>query len=122
GGGAGSPSSVEPVAAGGADRILGALGVQTRGRSRPVGSANPETRPDASALGSDVTAKAVPEVPIETTTSPGRSPRPSAAPMLSPVPGPSAAPHAVSPTRPPGPATRGTPASRPSAAPSSSGR
>ena len=43
----------------------------------------------------ELRAKAVPLVPSETTTSPGRSPRPSAAPMLSPVPAATASPDAV---------------------------
>src|SRR6266702_4513554 len=69
-----------------ADSTTAALTVHTSGRNRPVASANPATAPDGSAAGTWLTANAVPEVPIETTTSPGSRPRPSAAPMLSPVP------------------------------------
>ena len=91
------------------------------GRNRPVASANPATTPDSSAAGRSVTAYAVPEVPIEVTSSPGSRPRPSAAPMLSPVPGASTAPVPVSPTTSAGWATRGSPGSWPSAAAATSG-
>ena len=53
---------------------------------------SPATIPDGSAAGTSATANTVPEVPIETTTSPGSAPTPSAAAMLSPVPGPRTAP------------------------------
>src|SRR3990170_4217851 len=64
-----------------------AFRVATRGRKLPVASAKPATAPDGSAMGRSVTAKTVPDVPIETTTSPGAAPRPSAAPAVSPAPG-----------------------------------
>src|SRR3990170_7571076 len=64
-----------------------AFRVATRGRKLPVASAKPATAPDGSAMGRSATAKTVPDVPIETTTSPGAAPRPSAAPALSPAPG-----------------------------------
>ena len=64
-----------------------ALSVQTSGRNRPEASANPATAPDGSAVGRSLTAYTVPDVPMEMATSPGRSPTPSAAAMLSPVPG-----------------------------------
>ena len=92
-----------------------ALSVQTSGRKRPVASAKPATRPLTSAVGLFATAKAVPLVPRETTTSPGRAPRPSAAAMLSPVPGPRIVPVGVSPTIFCGEATSGTAISRPKA-------
>ncbi len=87
----------------------------TSGRNRPVASANPATAPVVSAAGTFVTAYAVPDVPIETTTSPSPTPRPSAAPMLSPVPGDSTAPPGVRPTTSAGPASRGVATGRPSA-------
>src|SRR5437764_530542 len=67
---------------------LVAFKVQTNGRKRPVASANPATAPVGSAVGRSATAYTVPDVPIEMTTSPGCSPSPRAAAMLSPVPGP----------------------------------
>ncbi len=66
-----------------------AFSVQTSGRNRPVASANPAIAPVASAVGVSLTAKTVPEVPTEITTSPAAAPRPSAAAALSPAPGPS---------------------------------
>src|SRR5256885_12837584 len=45
--------------------------------------------PVGSALGVSQTTKTVPEVPIDTTTSPGRTASPRAAPALSPAPAPS---------------------------------
>ena len=98
-----------------------ALTVATSGRKRPVASANPATAPVVSAAGTLVTAYAVPDVPIETTTSPSPTPRPSAAPMLSPVPGDSAAPPEVCPTISAGAASRGVSTGRPSAASAMSG-
>ena len=65
-----------------------ALSVQTSGRNAPVASANPATMPVASAVGAAEIAETTPEVPIETATSPGRMPKPSAAAALSPAPGP----------------------------------
>lgn len=64
-----------------------ALSVQTRGRKRPVASAKPATVPTGSALGASATLNTVPEVPIETITSPGPAPTPSAAAALSPCRG-----------------------------------
>ena len=54
-----------------ASRIRAAFNVQTNGRKFPVASANPATSPRASCVGVFETAKAVPLVPSETTTSPG---------------------------------------------------
>ena len=99
-----------------------ALIVHTSGRNRPVASANPATAPDGSAAGTSVTANAVPEVPIDTATSPGCRPSPSAAPMLSPVPADTAAPQPVCPTTSAGRATLGTATGWPSAASARSGR
>src|SRR5215472_3781584 len=81
--------------------------VQTSGRKWPVASANPATAPDGSAAGTSLKANTVPDVPMEIATSPGRSPSPSAAAMLSPVPADSAAPQAVSPVTSAGRATGG---------------
>ena len=89
--------------------------MQASGRNRPVASAKPQTSPVGSADSFAVTAYAVPEVPMETATSPSSRPSPSAAPMLSPVPADSAAPHEVRPTTSDGPATRGSATGRPSA-------
>ena len=47
-----------------------ALSVAMSGRKSPVASAKPATVPEASAIGASVTAKTVPLVPIDTTTSP----------------------------------------------------
>jgi hypothetical protein len=58
-----------------------------RGRKQPDASANPATSPDGSAVRVVETRYAVPEVPRLMTGVPGSSPRPRAAPMLSPVPG-----------------------------------
>ena len=44
------------------------------GGSGPVASANPATAPEASAVGVSLTAKTVPDVPIDTTTSPAPQP------------------------------------------------
>ena len=73
-----------------------------------MASANPAMVPVGSAAGISVTANAVPEVPIETATSPGSRPRPSAAPMLSPVPADTTWPRIVSPAAAAGSATRGS--------------
>ena len=53
-----------------------AFSVQTSGRKRPVASAKPATAPVASAVGRSLIVYTVPDVPIETATSPGRSPTP----------------------------------------------
>jgi len=87
-----------------------------------VASANPATMPEGSAAGRSETANTVPDVPTETTTSPGLAPSPSAAAMLSPVPGASTAPPVVSPGLAPGSSTAGTRASCPRASWSRSGR
>ncbi len=116
-----SPATSVPVRSATADSTSPALTVQTSGRKRPVASANPAMAPDGSAAGTVVTANAVPEVPIDTATSPGCRPSPSAAPMLSPVPGASTAPVPVSPTASQGPATRGSRGSWPRAATATSG-
>ena len=63
-----------------------AFKVHTRGRKFPVASAKPATSPLGSLVAILETAKAVPLVPIDTTTSPGCAPTPSAAAALSPVP------------------------------------
>ena len=47
-----------------------AFKVQTNGKKRPVASAKPATSPDESCVAVSDTAKAVPLVPNETTTSP----------------------------------------------------
>src|SRR6185369_11112131 len=73
----------------------------------PVASANPATAPLGSEVGLSLTVYAVPEVPSDRTATPGRSPRPSAAAMLSPVPQATLAPFHF-PTTSTGPATRGT--------------
>ena len=88
----------------------------------PSASANDWTKPLLSAVCRSWRANAVPEVPRETTTSPGCRPRPRAAPMLSPVPGATAMPERVRPTTSAGPATRGTASSRPAASRSRSRR
>ena len=64
-----------------------------RRRSRPP-------RPSASLVGRADTANTVPDVPSEIATSPVRSPRPSAAAMLSPVPAATTASPYVPATRP----------------------
>jgi hypothetical protein len=115
------PARSVPIRSATADSTSPALTVQTSGRKRPVASAKPATAPEASAAGTAVTANAVPEVPIDTATSPGRRPSPSAAPMLSPVPAATTAPHAVSPTASAGRATLGSSAAWPSAADTTSG-
>ena len=51
-----------------------------------MASAKPATAADGSCVGVSETAKAVPLVPRETTTSPGCACTPSAAPALSPAP------------------------------------
>ena len=107
-----SPSRSVPSSEAVADSTRPALIVHTSGRNRPVASANPATAPDGSSAGTSLTANAVPEVPIDTATSPGRSPSPSAAPMLSPVPADTAAPHAVCPTISPGRRHPGQPRAR----------
>ena len=71
-------------------------------------SANPATAPVASAAGQDATLNTVPEVPMETMTSPSTAPTPSAAAALSPRPGPSWTPVAVDPEADEGSTTRGT--------------
>src|SRR3954466_7514861 len=97
-----------------------AFNVAMSGRWLPVASANPATVPGGSATAVMVTAETTPEVPMETTTSPGRAARPSAAAALSPVPGPSTADvPARTPTASAGPATRGTAGRRPRRASSS---
>ena len=100
-----------------------AFRVHTRGRKRPLASANPATSPDGSDDGESDPANAVPEVPRDTTTSPGPMSSDKAAPMLSPVPGPNTtgaspvmpssarASPPISPTASDGPATRGSRAS-----------
>ena len=100
-----------------------AFRVATSGRKWPVASAKPATAPETSAAGTSETAVTTPEVPSETTTSPGAAPSPSAAPALSPHPGPStqSAPAAV-PTTSSGAATRGVRAGCPRARLSRSGR
>ncbi len=104
-----SSSGPTPRTAAMASSTRAAFSVQTSGRNRPVASANPATMPDGSATGDSHTAKTVPEVPMETTTSPGPAPTPSAAAVLSPVPGPSSAPDSVCPAGSDAPRTRGTP-------------
>ena len=102
------PARSVPSIAAPAVRTRAALSVQTSGRKPPSASANDCTLPVGSADARELRAKAVPLVPSETTTSPGWSPRPSAAPMLSPVPAATASPDAVWPTTSAGAATRGT--------------
>ena len=87
-----------------------------------MASAKPATAPELSADGVSATLNTVPEVPIETITSPGSAPTPSAAAALSPVPGPSGAPLGSSPARPVGPSTTGTTGRRPNACSSRSSR
>ena len=53
-----------------ASKMRAAFNVQTSGKKRPVASAKPATCPDASWVGVSETAKAVPLVPRDTTTSP----------------------------------------------------
>ena len=57
--------------------------------------------------GRSETANTVPDVPTETTTSPGRAPSPRAAAMLSPVPARARPPRRRAPGRPPGRARAG---------------
>ena len=73
-----------------------------------MASAKPATMPDGSAVGSSLTEYTVPDVPIETATSPERSPTPSAPAMLSPVPGATTAPPPLAGDVAPGPSTAGT--------------
>ena len=98
-------------------KIRAALSVHTSGRKFPVASAKPATKPDESCVGVLDPANAVPEVPSETTTSPGFTPSAKAAPMLSPVPGPmmiSSRPIPIAvPTASLGPATLGSRSSWP---------
>ena len=84
-----------------------ALSVHTSGKKRPVASANPATAPLASCVGVSETAKAVPLVPSETTTSPGCACTPSAAPALSPAPAAIGIPESVSPPNADGATMRG---------------
>ncbi|CAB4543018.1 unannotated protein [freshwater metagenome] len=74
-----------------------AFSVHTSGKKRPVASANPATAPLGSCVGVSETAKAVPLVPRETTTSPGSACTPSAAPALSPAPAAIGIPESVVP-------------------------
>src|SRR5436309_12520405 len=94
---------------------LAALSVHTSGRNRPVASANPAIVPDGSRTGRTATANTVPEVPIDTTTSPGRASTPSADAALSPAPGPSVAPQVVVPAGSLGASTWGSVTSCPNA-------
>jgi pyruvate/2-oxoglutarate dehydrogenase complex dihydrolipoamide acyltransferase (E2) component len=94
-----------------------------------VASANPATVPVGSVIGVVETMETTPEVPMETTTSPGSAARPRAAAALSPVPGPStappsaaSAPAATVPAGSAGPRTRGTTGVRPNARSSRSRR
>jgi hypothetical protein len=105
-----------------ADSTRAALSVHTSGRKRPVASAKPATRPLGSSLGAEWTAKTVPLVPIDTTTSPGLAPSPSAVAMLSPVPAATTAPVRVSPATALGSSTRGSAGTRPKASSSRSSR
>ena len=81
--------------------------MQTRGKKRPVASANPATAPLESCVGVSETAKAVPLVPSETTTSPGCACTPKAAPALSPAPAAIGIPERVSPPKAEGATMRG---------------
>ena len=88
-----------------------------------MAEANPATVPVGSAVGTSLTAQATPDVPIDTTTSPGRAPSPSAAAALSPAPGPSTCPVAACPAASDGASTRGSATSaRPMPRSSRSGR
>ncbi len=88
-----------------------------------MAEANPAIVPVGSAVGTSLTAHATPDVPIDTTTSPGTAPSPSAAAALSPAPGPSTCPVAAASGRLAGLSTRGSATSlRPSARSSRSGR
>src|ERR687886_732486 len=99
-----------------------ALSVTTIGRNRPVQSANPATLPLGSVGATSLETNTVPEVPIETTTSPGSAPVPRPAAALSPAPGPSGAPDGSVPATPVGPSTSGVPMTRPKPSSSRSGR
>ena len=79
-GGAASASASSPAWSTPSSRAIAsvtfvAFSVHTSGRKRPVASANPATAPVASAVGVSLTAKTVPDVPIEIATSPGRERR-----------------------------------------------
>src|SRR5580693_212572 len=91
-----------------ASRTRAPFRVQARGRKRPVASAKPAIMPVGSATGLSTTAATTPDVPMETTTSPGPAPTPRAAAALSPVPGPRSTPDGVLPAEPAGARTRGT--------------
>ncbi|CAB4587730.1 unannotated protein [freshwater metagenome] len=80
-----------------ASKIRAALSVQTSGKKRPVASAKPATAPLESWVGVSETAKAVPLVPSEITTSPGCDCRPRAAAALSPAPAAIGIPDVVTP-------------------------
>src|SRR5258705_10642615 len=88
-----------------------AFRVATRGRKRPVASANPATAPVASAAGVAATQNTVPDVPMGTITSPSTAPTPRAAAALSPAPGPT--PKRPAKAGPSGPNTPGTTGSPP---------
>src|SRR4029077_13189675 len=103
---ASSPAASTPKSRAPASVTFVAFNVHTNGRKQPVASAKDATAPVASAVGASLTAKTVPDVPIDTTTSPAPRPTPSAAAMLSPVPAATIAslPNAVvTPARAPGP-------------------
>ena len=87
-----TPSIVAMAASTGAP-----LSVQTSGSCRPVASAKPATMPSGSCGATSPTALTTPDVPSETTQSPGSAPSPRAAPALSPAPGPNTAPVGVLP-------------------------
>ena len=72
-------------------RTRAALSVHTKGKEATgaVGESVPATAPVESAAGVVATLNTVPEVPMETMTSPSTAPTPSAAAALSPRPGPS---------------------------------
>src|SRR5258705_10331242 len=109
-----TPSIVATAASTGAP-----LSVHTSGSWRPVASAKPATIPSGSCGAASPTALTTPDVPSETTQSPGPAPRPSAAAALSPAPGPSTAPAEVCPAGSLGPSTVGSAGRRPRSASSS---
>ncbi len=102
------PSRSRPSRAAVERSTWAAFRVATIGRWRPVASAKEETSPVVSTTACSWTAKIVPELPSETTASPGPRPRPSAAAMLSPVPAEISRPSGVWPAGSAGPSTSGS--------------
>lgn len=89
-------------------RARTALEVCTTGRCIPVASANDVIIPRGSASASWCTAITEPEAPSDTTASPGPTPSPKAAAIVSPVPAEISSPSGVVPAAADGPSTSGS--------------